>query len=109
MNSDSSSVPTPPEGEWSDIDGAAPSGLPRVPLPTYPDQYSATSRRESLASSSSSIPTPPEGEWSDANDSNALDPLRMPLPPYHGSPNTLIFLIHSGLVPYMESITIFGK
>ena len=24
-------------------------------------------------------------------------------------PNTLIFLIHSGLVPYMESITINGK
>ena len=26
-----------------------------------------------------------------------------------GLPNTLIFLIHSGLVPYMESITILGK
>ena len=83
MNSDSSSVPTPPEGEWSDIDGAAPSGLPRVPLPTYPDQYSATSRRESLASSSSSIPTPPEGEWSDIDGATQLDLPRI-LPTYSG-------------------------
>ena len=30
----------------------------------------------------------------------------MDLPPIS---NTLIFLIHSGLVPYMESITINGK
>ena len=78
MDSDSSSVPTPPEGEWSDGSGASPLDSPRILLPPHPgiltDQYLAHSRPESLVSSSSSIPTPPEGGWSDGNGAASLDP-----------------------------------
>ena len=85
MHTDSSDVPSSPEGAWSDADNVTtldPPRLPSQPPSGQGQQYSSADLHpESPGSSSSSVPSCPEGEWSDGNGATASDPLDPILPP----------------------------